>query len=63
MKKSAGCNGRSQRLKICSVSKVDEMNIYIYFFFLFTIKLYKLHIQNIILLYNYNIIIQFTSAS
>ncbi len=26
VKKRVGCNGRRQRLKICSVGKVDEMN-------------------------------------
>ncbi len=31
VKKCVGCNGRSQRLKICSVGKVVEMNTIIIF--------------------------------
>ncbi len=31
VKKRVGCNGRSQRLKICSVGKVVEMNKIIIF--------------------------------
>ncbi len=71
MKKRVGCNGRSQKLKLCSVSKVLKLikkkkkkkkknwgggggggGC--------TIKLYKLRIQNITLLYNYNIIYNYS---
>ncbi len=31
VKKRVGCNGRSQRLKICSVGKVVEINKIIFF--------------------------------
>ncbi len=32
VKKRVGCNGRSQKLKICSVSKVVEINTIMYLF-------------------------------
>ncbi len=49
VKKFDVCNGQ----KICSVGKVVKINRN-YIFLVMYKKLYKLHLQNIILLYNYN---------
>ncbi len=60
MKKRVGCNGRSQRLKICSVGKVVEMNKMIIFFVMYNKTV--THTKYYIIIIEY-IIIQFTSPS